>query len=146
MQLFIFFQNSSTRFPQCDICNCDFNASDQQPLLLPCGHGFCLFCLQNLMNTGQRKCAHCRDSSWSDIPLDRLPVVKSLIHPENANKVNRNKKPAGSRKLSPNEISQRFATMTRQNLSEDDVNPEARMNVCTANNFQILEIIIASCC
>ncbi len=47
---------------ECSICfNC-YDAAEHLPLSLPCGHVFCLLCLQNMFNKGNAFC-----------PADKIP-------------------------------------------------------------------------
>lgn len=74
---------SSARFPICTICNEDFNKNSQRPLKLPCGHCFCQSCLEALRNSCNSTCPKCR-GEWRTCDMNKLPIVKSLIHPSNA--------------------------------------------------------------
>ncbi|KAF2358539.1 Zinc finger RING-type [Trinorchestia longiramus] len=71
-------------FPTCVVCMDDFN-NNNRPLLLPCGHVSCRMCLEDLEKNDDFTCPQCRQvRSRGQIP--RLPVVLSLINPNNANK------------------------------------------------------------
>ena len=45
-----------TDFTTCSICLGPFDT----PRMLPCGHSFCIDCLQSLITRGDRNCPDCR--------------------------------------------------------------------------------------
>ncbi|CAL4102166.1 unnamed protein product, partial [Meganyctiphanes norvegica] len=58
---------------ECTICNNIFDDATHRPRSLPCGHGFCTFCIEKYIVQGNKACPVCRKEhgakSASDLPV-----------------------------------------------------------------------------
>ncbi|KAF2345880.1 Zinc finger RING-type [Trinorchestia longiramus] len=66
----------------CKVCEEAFNCVDRKPLVLPCGHTYCLACLTAIETSGDKLCPACRES-WSCVAC-KLPIAYMLIPGSNA--------------------------------------------------------------
>ncbi|KAF2365495.1 RING-type zinc-finger LisH dimerization motif [Trinorchestia longiramus] len=68
----------------CKVCEEAFNCVDRKPLVLPCGHTYCLACLTAIETSGDKLCPACRES-WHCV-MSELPVCYMLIPGSNFEK------------------------------------------------------------
>ncbi|XP_018016593.1 uncharacterized protein LOC108673302 [Hyalella azteca] len=65
----------------CNVCENTFNSTNHKPLLLQCGHTYCLACLEDIEASGKKLCPSCREE-WRGESYE-LPICYMLIPGEN---------------------------------------------------------------
>ncbi|XP_047740811.1 E3 ubiquitin-protein ligase TRIM21 [Hyalella azteca] len=61
----------------CNVCKNTFNSTNHKPLLLQCGHTYCLACLKDIEASGKKLCPSCREE-WQGKSYE-LPISYMLI-------------------------------------------------------------------
>ena len=59
----------------CQICYQNFNSEDQYPLLLPCGHSFCVKCIKKMLEPVE----YMQSEDEYDYQEIKCPIDKSLF-------------------------------------------------------------------
>ena len=45
---------------ECPVCMQEFDEDEKKPLVIPCGHTLCKFCVSTMVEEGMLKCPFCR--------------------------------------------------------------------------------------
>ncbi|XP_018008289.1 uncharacterized protein LOC108665988 [Hyalella azteca] len=61
----------------CNVCENTFNSTTHKPLVLQCGHTYCLACLKDIETSGKKLCPSCREE-WRG-NSNKLPICYMLI-------------------------------------------------------------------
>ena len=66
----------------CCVCDSPYDLQNKRPLLLPCGHSFCSWCLRKVASKNPRHCPLCRER-WDRIPVQSLQLCRQLVAVKN---------------------------------------------------------------